>query len=136
MENTPLSKFPIVKRFGTHFNSRRINVIQPPFTVCTISVTVKSYYYVRCADYLIISHNTASEHVKRNIDKGYVYKNRDIHDERKVILHLTEAGKDLLKRNSSLDEEKVSAILREMTASEKQLIQQAFQLLSERAKHV
>jgi hypothetical protein len=35
-----------------------------------------------------------------------------------------------------LDEEKVSAILREMTASEKQLIQQAFQLLSERAKHV
>ncbi|MGG4385603.1 MarR family winged helix-turn-helix transcriptional regulator [Priestia megaterium] len=88
------------------------------------------------ADYLHVSHNTASEHVKRNIDKGYIYKNRDIHDERKVILHLTEAGKDLLKRNSSLDEEKVSAILREMTASEKQLIQQAFQLLSERAKHV
>ncbi|MDO6848908.1 MarR family winged helix-turn-helix transcriptional regulator [Priestia megaterium] len=88
------------------------------------------------ADYLHVSHNTASEHVKRNIDKGYVYKNRDIHDERKVILHLTEAGKDLLKRNSSLDEEKVSAILREMTASEKQMIQQAFQLLSERAKHV
>ncbi|MED3871924.1 MarR family winged helix-turn-helix transcriptional regulator [Priestia megaterium] len=88
------------------------------------------------ADYLHVSHNTASEHVKRNIDKGYLYKNRDIHDERKVILHLTEAGKDLLKRNSSLDEEKVSAILREMTASEKQLIQQAFQLLSERAKHV
>jgi len=88
------------------------------------------------ADYLHVSHNTASEHVKRNIDKRYVYKNRDIHDERKVILHLTEAGKDLLKRNSSLDEEKVSAILREMTASEKQLIQQAFQLLSERAKHV
>ncbi|MQR85173.1 MarR family transcriptional regulator [Bacillus megaterium] len=88
------------------------------------------------ADYLHVSHNTASEHVKRNIDKGYVYKNRDIHDERKVILHLTEEGKDLLKRNSSLDEEKVSAILREMTASEKQLIQQAFQLLSERAKHV
>ena len=88
------------------------------------------------ADYLHVSHNTASEHVKRNIDKGYVYKNRDIHDERKVILHLTEAGKDLLKWNSSLDEEKVSAILREMTASEKQLIQQAFQLLSERAKHV
>jgi DNA-binding MarR family transcriptional regulator len=88
------------------------------------------------ADYLHVSHNTASEHVKRNIDKGYVYKNRDIHDERKVILHLTEAGKDLLKRNSSLDEEKVSAILREMTTSEKQLIQQAFQLLSERAKHV
>ncbi|KRD91093.1 MarR family winged helix-turn-helix transcriptional regulator [Priestia megaterium] len=88
------------------------------------------------ADYLHVSHNTASEHVKRNIDKGYIYKNRDIHDERKVILHLTEAGKDLLKRNSSLDEEKVSAILREMTTSEKQLIQQAFQLLSERAKHV
>lgn len=88
------------------------------------------------ADYLTISHNTASEHVKRSIKKGYVYKNRDIQDERKVILHLTEAGKDLLKRNSSLDEEKVSAILREMTASEKQLIQQAFQLLSERAKHV
>lgn len=88
------------------------------------------------ADYLTISHNTASEHVKRSIEKGYVYKNRDIQDERKVILHLTEAGKYFLKRNSSLDEEKISAILREMTVSEKQLIQQAFQLLSERAKHV
>lgn len=88
------------------------------------------------ADYLTISHNTASEHVKRSIEKGYVYKNRDIQDERKVILHLTEAGKDILKRNLSLDEEKLSAILREMTASEKQLIQQAFQLLSERAEHV
>ena len=88
------------------------------------------------ADYLHVSHNTASEHVKRSIEKGYVYKNRDIQDERKVILHLTEAGKDILKRNSSLDEEKVSAILLEMTASEKQLIQQAFRLLSERAKHV
>ncbi|MEK4718283.1 MULTISPECIES: MarR family winged helix-turn-helix transcriptional regulator [Priestia] len=88
------------------------------------------------ADYLTISHNTASEHVKRSIEKGYVYKNRDIQDERKVILHLTEVGKDILKRNSSLDEQKVSAILREMTASEKQLIQQAFQLLSERAEHV
>ncbi|MBU8688804.1 MarR family winged helix-turn-helix transcriptional regulator [Priestia megaterium] len=88
------------------------------------------------ADYLHVSHNTASEHVKRSIEKGYVYKNRDIQDERKVILHLTEAGKDILKRNSSLDEEKVSAILLEMTASEKQLIQQAFRLLSERAEHV
>ncbi|KRD93193.1 MarR family winged helix-turn-helix transcriptional regulator [Priestia megaterium] len=88
------------------------------------------------ADYLHVSHNTASEHVKRSIEKGYVYKNRDIQDERKVILHLTEAGKDILKRNSSLDEGKVSAILLEMTASEKQLIQQAFRLLSERAKHV
>jgi MarR family transcriptional regulator, organic hydroperoxide resistance regulator len=88
------------------------------------------------ADYLHVSHNTASEHVKRSIEKGYVYKNRDIQDERKVLLHLTEVGKDILKRNSSLDEEKVSAILLEMTASEKQLIQQAFRLLSERAKHV
>ena len=31
------------------------------------------------ADYLHVSHNTASEHVKRRIEKGYVYKLSLIH---------------------------------------------------------
>lgn len=70
-------------------------------------------------DYLYVLYNMVFEYVKRSIDKGYVYKNRDIYDERKVILYLIEVGKDLLKWNLSLDEEKVLVILCEMIVFEK-----------------
>ncbi|MEH7356779.1 MarR family winged helix-turn-helix transcriptional regulator [Neobacillus drentensis] len=86
------------------------------------------------ASYLQINHNTASEHVKRMIDKDYLIKKRNEFDERKVILCLTDIGREVLHRNSSLDEEKLNQILNEMTENEKKIVEQAFQLLSERAK--
>ncbi|MED1864460.1 MarR family winged helix-turn-helix transcriptional regulator [Fictibacillus nanhaiensis] len=86
------------------------------------------------AAYLGISHNTASEHVKRMIHKNYIEKKRDQNDERKVILQLTDFGGNVLHENTSLDEKKLDHIFSEMDEVEKELISKAFKLLSERAK--
>nr|WP_139186908.1 MarR family transcriptional regulator [Sediminibacillus halophilus] len=85
------------------------------------------------AEYFGISHNTASEHVKRIIEKGFLVKNRDKADERKVILALTTFGQKVLQRNTSLDGEKLKQVLAGMTEEERQHIESAFQLLRERS---
>ncbi|QTN01422.1 MarR family transcriptional regulator [Sediminibacillus dalangtanensis] len=88
------------------------------------------------ADYFGISPNTASEHVKRIIEKGLIVKNRDKADERKVILALTTLGQKVLQHNTSLDSEKLKQVLVGMTEEERQHIESAFQLLRERSIHV
>ncbi|MEI2666216.1 MarR family winged helix-turn-helix transcriptional regulator [Rossellomorea sp. LJF3] len=86
------------------------------------------------ASYLQVSHNTASEHVKRTIEKGYLVKVRDPLDERKVILSLTESGEEVLYRNTSLDEEKLGKVLEQLNDDEEELVEQALKILSKRAK--
>lgn len=86
------------------------------------------------AAYIKVSPNTASEHVKRLIQKGYLQKLRHPVDERKAILHLTDSGKEVLHRNTSLDEEKLIRILNLLEEDEKCLLEEALKLLSERAK--
>jgi len=81
-----------------------------------------------------VSHNTASEHAKRIIEKGYLVKGRDPLDERKVILCITDLGKEVLHRNTSLDEDKLEQVLNQLDDDEKNLIEQALKILSERAK--
>ncbi|WP_419878253.1 MarR family winged helix-turn-helix transcriptional regulator [Brevibacillus centrosporus] len=89
------------------------------------------------AEKMELSHNTASEHVKRLLEKEYVFKTRSMEDERKVILKLTDMGKEILHRHSSLDEEKLEHLLSEkMTEAERQSILAAFALLKERAHDV
>ncbi|MFX3673458.1 MAG: MarR family winged helix-turn-helix transcriptional regulator [Paenisporosarcina sp.] len=86
------------------------------------------------ASYLNISHNTASEHVKRMMEKTYLIKMRDPQDERKVILCLTDFGKEVLLRNTSLDQEKLVKVLNQMDDSEKKIVEQALKVFSERAR--
>ena len=86
------------------------------------------------ASYLKVSHNTASEHVKRIIEKNYLIKKRDTVDERKVILCLTDCGKEVLHQNTSLDEQKLNDILNELSTDEQRLIEHAFRILSESTK--
>lgn len=86
------------------------------------------------ANYLQISHNTASEHVKRVVEKNLLIKERDSLDERRVLLHLTKPGKDVLHRNTSLDEEKLEQVMNQLGDKEKEIVKQAFKILSERAK--
>ncbi|MDN4523311.1 MarR family winged helix-turn-helix transcriptional regulator [Fictibacillus fluitans] len=89
------------------------------------------------ANVIQVSHNTASEHIKRLLGKKYVFKTRSSKDERKVILRLSEIGSDVLHRHSNLDEEKLKEILFEqMSDEERKLILEAFTLLWERAKDV
>lgn len=86
------------------------------------------------ANYLNVSQNTASDHIKRIITKGFLIKRRDSYDERKVILCLTDKGKEVVYRNTSLDEEKLDNILQSLNNEEKEMIMKAFQLLSEHAQ--
>ena len=86
------------------------------------------------AKVLKISHNTASEHVKRLIEKNYIVKERSGEDQRRVILRLTGLGSDVLYRNTSLDDQKLSKVLDQLSQEEKIIIEKAFQTLSEVAK--
>ncbi|MDG5471342.1 MarR family winged helix-turn-helix transcriptional regulator [Jeotgalibacillus sp. ET6] len=86
------------------------------------------------ASHIQVSKNTASEHVKRIIEKKLLTKERDPLDERKVVLCLTDSGRDVLHRNTSLDEEKLERLLDGLDSSEKEMVEQAFKLVSERAK--
>jgi DNA-binding MarR family transcriptional regulator len=84
--------------------------------------------------FLRVSHNTASEHVKRLIEKGWVEKKRSIEDERKVHAVITESGKNVLYRNTQLDEEKLSQLMNDLTQGEQTTIEKAFEILREGAK--
>jgi MarR family transcriptional regulator, organic hydroperoxide resistance regulator len=86
------------------------------------------------ASHLNVSHNTASEHVKRMIAKKYLKKERATKDGRKVILSLTNLGEEVLYRNTSLDEKKLEHVLNQLNENEKSLIENALKTLSERAK--
>jgi len=86
------------------------------------------------AGLLNISPNTASEHVKKLERHGWVSKERASDDQRKVILHLTVEGLQVLKKNSELDEEKLKHALNQLSEQEQQAILQAFRRLSEVAK--
>lgn len=86
------------------------------------------------AEYLKISHNTASEHVKKLVNRGYLSKSRGTKDERKVMLHLTQLGEEVLKKNTSLDESKLKTILQSLSDQERLDLVNSFKLLSERAK--
>ncbi|MEC1626896.1 MarR family transcriptional regulator [Bacillus mojavensis] len=86
------------------------------------------------AEYLFVSHNTASEHTKRLIQKGLAAKRRSQQDERKVLVVLTKEGRSVLEQHTQLDKEKLKEIIERISSSEKELIQQAFEILSKEAK--
>ncbi|MGE8037170.1 MarR family winged helix-turn-helix transcriptional regulator [Lysinibacillus sp. NPDC093692] len=86
------------------------------------------------AELLNISHNTASEHIKKLERNGWVKKERDSDDQRKVHIHLTTEGLLVLKKNTELNDKKLQHALNQLTEEEQQLILQAFRLLSEVAK--
>ncbi|MEC1615110.1 MarR family transcriptional regulator [Bacillus mojavensis] len=86
------------------------------------------------AEYLSVSHNTASEHTKRLIQKGLAAKRRSQQDERKVLVVLTKKGRSVLEQHTQLDKEKLKEIIERISPSEKVLIQQAFEILSKKAK--
>lgn len=86
------------------------------------------------ATYLQISHNTASEHVKRMVEKKLLVKKRGLEDERRVLLQLTETGKEVLHRNTSLNEEKLEQVMAQLGNKEREVVEQAFMILSEQAK--
>lgn len=99
------------------------------------TVQKKQYVMIRdIAEQLSISHNTASEHVKKLVGNGWVYKERSDEDQRKVYLHLTDTGSTILKKNTELDENKLQAALGRLTVNERDKVVEALRLLSEVSK--
>jgi DNA-binding MarR family transcriptional regulator len=98
-------------------------------------VQKKRFVMIRdIAEQLSISHNTASEHVKKLADNGWLYKKRSDEDQRKVYLHLTDTGYAVLKQNTELDENKLQAALGRLSAEDREKVVEAFRLLSEASK--
>ena len=98
-------------------------------------VQKKPFVMIRdIAEHLSISHNTASEHVKKLVGNGWLDKERSDEDQRKVYLHLTEKGLAILKKNTELDESKLDVALSKLSTSEREMVVEAFRLLSEVSK--
>lgn len=108
----------------SHQSVRILQIVQKEH-----SVTVRFL-----SEVLGISHNTASEHIKKLVNNGWVIKQRSEEDQRKVYLQLTEEGLKVVKQNTELDEQKLQAILNKLSEEDQHLILQAFRLLSEAAK--
>ncbi|MFP3919278.1 MarR family transcriptional regulator [Lysinibacillus telephonicus] len=108
----------------SHQSVRILQIVQKEH-----SVTVRFL-----SEALGISHNTASEHVKKLVNHGWIIKQRSEEDQRKVYLQLTEEGLQIVKQNTELDEQKLQATLNKLSEEDQQLILQAFRLLSEAAK--
>lgn len=86
------------------------------------------------ASLLGVSHNTASEHAKRLIQKKLVEKKRDAKDERKVYVILTAEGEAAVKRHTRLDPDKLKKVLEHLHENEAEMIKTAFSILSRGAK--
>lgn len=86
------------------------------------------------ANALNISHNTASEHVKKLEYNGWVIKERLKEDQRKVYLQLTTVGLEVVKQNTELDETKLQQSLFKLSSEEQSLVLKAFRVLSEVVK--
>lgn len=86
------------------------------------------------AEALTISHNTASEHVKKLENNGWIKKERSDKDQRKVYLKLTELGLQVVKQHTELDENLLKAALGKLSEEEQDNVMRAFRLLSEAAK--
>jgi MarR family transcriptional regulator, organic hydroperoxide resistance regulator len=86
------------------------------------------------SDALGISHNTASEHVKKLVSNGWIIKERSEVDQRNVYLKLTAEGLKTVKLNTELDEQKLQVALNKLSDEDKNQILKAFRLLSEAAK--
>ncbi|HDR7638977.1 MULTISPECIES: MarR family winged helix-turn-helix transcriptional regulator [Bacillus cereus group] len=89
----------------------------------------------KVATELNLSHNTASEHIKRLIQKGFIVKERNKKDERVVNLTLTIEGIEVLEKHTLLDKEKIKILESQLSKEEQQLIEKAFSLLAKEAKY-
>lgn len=78
--------------------------------------------------------HTASEHVKRLVEKEYIQKQRSTQDERKIVLQLTTEGRNVLQRHTQLDAQKLQTVFDTMTLQEQDTVLHAFQLLKDKAK--
>ena len=110
----------------THQSVRILQLIQKE-----PDVTVRNV-----AEAFQISHNTASEHIKKLEQHGWVIKERSAKDQRVVHLSLSEQGMKIVKENTELDNEKLETVFSRLSVEQRNHVEEAFHLLSEVAKDV
>ncbi|HWL13844.1 MAG TPA: MarR family transcriptional regulator [Ureibacillus sp.] len=115
---------PTLEQTISHQSVRILQIVQKEEVVTVRDV----------AEALSISHNTASEHVKKLVNNGWITKERSERDQRIVFLKLTKAGIQVVKQNTELDEVKLQTALDKLSSEQKNQVMEAFRLLSEVAK--
>jgi MarR family transcriptional regulator, organic hydroperoxide resistance regulator len=88
------------------------------------------------ATYLGVAHNTASELIRRLVERGVVRKHRSTTDERVVHVIVTDDGRQVLRDQTGLDRDKLSQCLSEMPPHDVERIHQAFQTLRQRLQEM
>jgi len=71
------------------------------------------------ARHLGIARSTMSQALKKLTALGYVAKQKNLSDHRKIRLQLTEQGRNAMQAASVLDQAKVEILLRQLTAAER-----------------
>ncbi|QWU44563.1 MULTISPECIES: MarR family winged helix-turn-helix transcriptional regulator [Bacillus] len=111
------------------------NLSHQAIRILQITSREKDITIGKIASELGLSNNTASEHVKRLIQKGFIMKERNKQDERVVNLTLTAEGIEALEKHTLLDKEKIQILESQLSKEEQQLIAKAFSLLAKEAKY-
>ncbi len=88
------------------------------------------------AERFSISHNTASEHIKKLEKNNWVSKTRLSIDQRVVTIQLTKEGEEVVRLNTQLDSGKLEHVINQLTSAEQEKVMHVFQRLSEVAKDV
>ena len=88
------------------------------------------------ATYLGVAHNTASELIRRLVQRGVVRKQRSTADERVVHVVITDEGKQVLRHQTDLDRDKLSQCLSEMSPQDVEMIHEAFHTLRQRLQEM
>lgn len=113
-------------RFEENLSHQSVRILQ--HIQFTRNPTIKEI-----AEAFRLSHNTTSEHVKKLEKLGYIEKKRNPEDQRQVTIGLTNEGDAVVRRHTELDPERLNQVLATMSETERESIEQAFQLLREAA---
>ncbi|WP_410501343.1 MarR family transcriptional regulator [Exiguobacterium acetylicum] len=113
-------------RFEENLSHQSVRILQ--HIQFTTNPTIKEI-----AEAFRLSHNTTSEHVKKLEKLGYIEKKRNPEDQRQVTIGLTNEGDAVVRRHTELDPERLNQVLATMSETERESIEQAFQLLREAA---
>ncbi|MDN5204172.1 MarR family transcriptional regulator [Fulvivirgaceae bacterium BMA10] len=77
-----------------------------------------------------VTPSTMSITINRLVDLGYVQREKDLKDSRKVNLTLTKAGAEIKKKKSVLDADRVEAMLTRLTVQERKIALDGLGLLA------
>jgi MarR family transcriptional regulator, organic hydroperoxide resistance regulator len=112
----------------------------PKFTVNLSHQSIRALQFIHfegtsnvnnVAVHLQCAPNTASEIVRRLVDKGFLQRQRRKEDERVVELQLTDDGTRILLEQTGLDLDTLPDLLKDLTSEEVESVRRGFQILDQ-----